>query len=295
MKKRRTPQRKLSDTKMTATVEVITPEIAVEMLTRNISNFRRVDDKRVRLYAEEMKAGCWEPDGASIVFDEAGIVLDGQHRLEAIVRSQCSTLAVVVRNATGSGRTIDRGKPRTTAQWMHHRGVANASAVASVVKMVICYERQRWSKVNCLQNDVVDSAIYEYAETYAAELQPAIRLASTCRHLLPVSMLGAVLLVGCGMQAADKHATAKWFCEGLAKGIGIGESDAVFWLRARLLAQTPQKTMSPFMKRMLTTIAWNKTVAGEECNTNGMRLRFTGPNPSIAPNELFSVLDFVDA
>jgi hypothetical protein len=66
---------------------VITPEQALEWLEhRNLQN-RRVNEAKVRQYAEEMRQGSWSLTHQPIAFDVRGVLIDGQHRLWAVVES----------------------------------------------------------------------------------------------------------------------------------------------------------------------------------------------------------------
>lgn len=73
--------------KMRYEQQEITPELAKEYLKHNTNN-RPVRTSRVGLLAKEMlstKAKGLEPHPAPILFDENGTLLDGQHRLHAII------------------------------------------------------------------------------------------------------------------------------------------------------------------------------------------------------------------
>lgn len=70
---------------------VITPEIANEMLKHNFVN-RKINKERVHVYAHDMKNGNWGGviDGLSLQFDKEENLLNGQHRLRAIIESGVS-------------------------------------------------------------------------------------------------------------------------------------------------------------------------------------------------------------
>ena len=67
-------------------VEVIriTPELAAMWLERNSDN-RKLRKYRAVVMAREMTEGNWKANGESISFDTAGAIVDGQHRLQAII------------------------------------------------------------------------------------------------------------------------------------------------------------------------------------------------------------------
>jgi hypothetical protein len=92
-------------------IVTITPEIAEEMLTHNSCN-RGVSGQLVKKYADDMMSGNWDLTPQPIVFDKEGVLMDGQHRLMAVVRSGLSNRFVV---CTGAPLTynIDVGRKRT--------------------------------------------------------------------------------------------------------------------------------------------------------------------------------------
>src|ERR1044071_5653365 len=68
-----------------ANVEV-TPEIAADLLTLNDEN-RPVKPSVVKQYVDDMRKGKWHFAGDSVKISKTGRLLDGQHRLMAIVQS----------------------------------------------------------------------------------------------------------------------------------------------------------------------------------------------------------------
>ena len=83
--------------------EMIGPEKAIEYLTHNTKNYRRIKQAVVKRYAKSMQMGRWEKNGEPIIFDEDGNLLDGQHRLSAVVKSGCFVVMFVIR---GIGRDV---------------------------------------------------------------------------------------------------------------------------------------------------------------------------------------------
>lgn len=77
-------------------VETITPEIAKTYLTRNVNN-RKPSNKTVSIYAREMKMGKWQLTHQGLAFDENGDLLDGQHRLWAVVEADVPVQMIVSR------------------------------------------------------------------------------------------------------------------------------------------------------------------------------------------------------
>ena len=106
--------------------EIITPSTAREYLKKNVSNYRRIDNYRVSCYAEEMKNRTWQDNGEAIKFGKDGKLLDGQHRLTAIVRSGECVGMYVIRDVDAT--VFDRPRPRTAAQTVKANGLTGACA-----------------------------------------------------------------------------------------------------------------------------------------------------------------------
>ena len=96
------------------TVEKITPEIAAEYLKVNVKNYRKLQRPVMKRYAEDMKAGRWELNGEPIVFDNNGMLKNGQHRLAAVILAGATVEMVVVRGVDESVTAYDLNSVRTT-------------------------------------------------------------------------------------------------------------------------------------------------------------------------------------
>jgi hypothetical protein len=71
---------------ITTTVETITPEIAKKMLEVNRHN-RGISWEKVHQYARDMKAGKWYLSHQGIGFGKDENLIDGQHRLFAVIEA----------------------------------------------------------------------------------------------------------------------------------------------------------------------------------------------------------------
>lgn len=105
---------------------LVTPEIARDMLTLNARN-RSVRERTVRQFADLMRRGLWtenHPD--SISFSQRHELIDGQHRLLAIVSSQqAQPMNVVFGVAEEAKLTIgsNMGKTLGDRLWISGKGV----------------------------------------------------------------------------------------------------------------------------------------------------------------------------
>lgn len=96
--------------------ETITPQQASDLLERSSITFknRNVTPSFVKRYIQDMKSGNWHADtGETLKIDIKGRVIDGQHRLQAIVQADIDQRMWVCRGIeTEMFQYIDQGKTR---------------------------------------------------------------------------------------------------------------------------------------------------------------------------------------
>jgi len=122
---------------ITATMERITPEIAEEYLKHNTDNYRFLSRDKVNNYAEDMKHGLWKANGESIVFGADGILKDGQHRLNAIVKSGIPCEILVVRGVENDIHVYDMGMGRTITQIARANGYSSGTDMVGAARTFI--------------------------------------------------------------------------------------------------------------------------------------------------------------
>lgn len=128
---------KLRSTTFWCTVEQIDPDTAARLLEGNHLN-REIGPGLVKKMAADMNAGRWLTNGDSIKFDRNGKLVDGQHRLTAVVESG-TTLETFVCGGLAPEifATLDVGKKRTLKDAMKIDGVPNYSAAAAAIPWII--------------------------------------------------------------------------------------------------------------------------------------------------------------
>jgi hypothetical protein len=82
----------------------VTPQLAETLLASNFAN-RKINNKRVTSYSKTIKDGEWKLTGQPIIISEDGKVIDGQHRLSAVVIAEkaIDVLIVKLRATDGKG------------------------------------------------------------------------------------------------------------------------------------------------------------------------------------------------
>ena len=118
---------------------VVTPEMARDMLDRNINN-RKLSQRRVGGLVSAMRRGEWQYNGDTIRISKSGRLLDGQHRLSAIEQSGIAQKYIIVDGLDdGVFTTIDTGSARDAGQMLAIAGEKNTTALASIAKMQLVY------------------------------------------------------------------------------------------------------------------------------------------------------------
>src|ERR1700750_3512325 len=96
-------------------VETISPDMAQEILAANGHN-RNMRSPRVAQLAEVMRRGEWILNGETIKVATDGTLLDGQHRLQAVVDSGATIETLVMRGMSLETQdTVDTGRRRRLA------------------------------------------------------------------------------------------------------------------------------------------------------------------------------------
>lgn len=115
---------------------VITPLMAKEWLKKNISNYRLINSHAVKAYAADMKAGKWVANGESIVFCKSGRLLNGQHRLSAIVKANVSVKSYVIFDVEDDVVDFDSGYLRSSNQRLRARGIQASNLGIAISRIV---------------------------------------------------------------------------------------------------------------------------------------------------------------
>lgn len=101
---------------MNSSTITITPDLAREYLAKNIDKNRPIRKALVHAYAEQMKRGEWKITPQGISFDQKGRLIDGQHRLMAVIESGAKVPMYVTTGVPVDRMLmIDCGAKRTAA------------------------------------------------------------------------------------------------------------------------------------------------------------------------------------
>ena len=121
---------------MTYKPMLITPEMAAKMLRENTSN-RPVRPQKVTLYANLMKRGEWRLTHQGIAFTRKHRLIDGQHRLLAIIAAGLAVWVMVAEDVDDEVYlVIDQHAQRSFADTLG-KSQAATCAIARIATLVV--------------------------------------------------------------------------------------------------------------------------------------------------------------
>jgi hypothetical protein len=241
---------------MKAELKTITPALAKKMLENNIGN-RALTAWHVDELAKEIKAGRWKINGDMIRISVSGRILDGQHRLTAIIKSGMTIQTWVMEGlADDIFDTIDVGKKRSGGDTLGCLGEKNAYRLASALIMVDKYMTGRSEKSVAYSNSEVEELLAKYPE-----VRDSIQTSAKGMKLLLPSIMDA-----CHYLFSRKDpVAANLFIDRVLRGSGIEEGDPEYVLREKLVYNSLAKAkLSKAHVFALCIKAWNHARAGKK-------------------------------
>lgn len=236
--------------RVTRTTQQVDPARAEQWLTHNVSN-RRPRPAQVKKLAEAMAAGGWLNTEDPIKFDEDGNLIDGQHRLRAVVRSGCTVEMTVVRGLSRHVQDlVDIGSTRTAADALQVRGFSHGAALAGTVPIVNwLLEGGGWA-AGYTRDEVV--AWVEHHEGLAEVVEEA----TANRNLLPCQLAPyAASRYAALFRTTDREATDRFFVEELVHTIGLVSGSPALATRQYLLSHREDRKGSAKEVKAETVLA----------------------------------------
>lgn len=229
--------------------EVITPERAKELLCINTSN-RPQRPTTQQVLIRDLKRNNFVYNGDTIRISSENILLDGQNRLYACVKSGVPFVGLIVSNlAPEAMKTIDVGSRRTHGQQLHLRGIKNANQVSAIlVKMAEMAYGQ--NNITFSQHEL-DDLLEQYPHV--------VDVASSCKKVVAGcgSFVGAISAIGIAQGYKDQ---VQKFLTVWKDGIPTYQNCPVHLVRERILStigKEKDKIERLAMQRMIMS-SWNK-------------------------------------
>lgn len=255
---------------------LMTPTLAVEFLKRNTCN-RPLSGHHVKFLSKEMTTGRWKRNGDTICVSNNRLI-DGQHRLHAIVASGITIPVLVVDGLDDDVfDTKDCGRRRTAADALAISGEKHHVTLASTIVFVDRYLNGQIDSHKRLYSTV---EIEELLKKYGNAIRESVEYCHDIgtKRLVANSVMAGLHYIFSGI---DKE-LANSFWSSLIGGHDLDEKSPVFILRERLVANTMAKgRLKPEYVAALCIRAWNRLRDGVPSKT--LRWRENGRSAEAFP------------
>lgn len=238
--------------------ERVTPAIAREWLKANTSN-RTIRRRNVESLAREMKDGRWQFNFEPIMFSKSGRLLNGQHRLEAVILSDTTVELPVIRDVPDEVQiTLDQGARRTAADDLMTEGFHNTHRLAAAARIILMWNKALPTK----SSGVTKTEIVEFIRQNPdlADFVSMVNGRKGGNDLIPVSALAAVGWMA--THAPQYKSKFDQFLDGLQSGAGLSPDSPVLVLRNYAINVRRGHTLQGVAWFGLVATCWNDFVHG---------------------------------
>lgn len=261
---------------LNVTIVDVTPDLAKEWLTGNTRN-RNLNAATVNDYARDMLSGNWELNGEAVKISASRILLDGQHRLQAVIDSGTTVPMLVVAGLPdGTQNTMDLGRKRTVGDQFAMAGEQYAKVLAAIARRVVQWDqgnRRFTSRPNPTAAEA-RAALDKYPHLRrSAEMGSRIALSFRPERSSVVGLSHHLFV------QIDQDLTAEFFAR-LETGADLVKGHPILALRERLITDKVAQRHMLFHQYVAAHIrAWNALRLGEEMQIVKVPADLKMPNP----------------
>jgi hypothetical protein len=244
-------------------VETISPEMAEEILVANRHN-RNLRSARVAQLVEVMRRGEWILNGETIKIAADGTLLDGQHRLQAVVDSGVPIESLVMRGMPLEAQdTVDTGRRRRLADILAIEGHTDSHALGASLSMLHRFRTGKRIDYSHAGAPSPKQALDLLARE--PQIRDSVREARRVTKQISGGPVGVFASLHCLFLEIDEEATQDFF-DRLADGVGLAKDDPALHLRNQLIRSRNERTyvQSPSHVAALTIKAFNLRRAGRK-------------------------------
>lgn len=250
----------LTDGKPSASVVAVTPDVAARWLGKNLRN-RNVRASHVHNLARDMAAGRWQITGEAIKFATTGELIDGQHRLHAVIESGATVMLFVVRGLAPSAQDVmDTGSKRSSSDMLGLHGHKNSTTIAAAARLALHIGTS--SDTRAVRSTFTHTEIAQWVENHP-EVESAASAAMALKGYIEASP--SVLTVAwMWLSKADPQACADFF-NSIAQSQTQGLGDPRSALIKRLAhARRNSERLTATAQLSFIVRAWNAWRKGEQ-------------------------------
>lgn len=221
----------------TAELVTITPDLAAGWLDRNTNN-RNVRPRKVSTYAAEILRGDWVVTGEGVKFDWDGRLIDGQHRLMAVVEADAPVQMFVFHGlAPDAQLVLDTGTKRTAADALKFAGVTGCGLIqlAAAARIGILWTdglyKRSGSGANSSDRDITSTEVVDWVAANPDAIRACARADLVRKSTgISASVLGFAWLLFARIDEDD----AERFFADVTNMRTTGQGDPIFTLLRRI-------------------------------------------------------------
>jgi hypothetical protein len=246
---------------ISVTQETISPEMAAAYLALNTHN-RPLVDNRVEAISNDIVEGNWVLNGESIKFSVTDKLLDGQHRLAAVVKSGKAVESVVIRGLDEAAQdTVDTGAKRSLGNVLAIKGETYVNTLAAAIRLSFYLTKYGEPKTGPLTYPTVTELLHYFAAN--GDLRDSAPIASQAAHSSLRLPSGTVCALHCHMKRIDAARTDMFWDQLLMND--APKNSAIHALRESLTRDLSRPhRMSTNHKTALIIKAWNAWLEGRK-------------------------------
>jgi hypothetical protein len=221
---------------------LITPEIAEDLLTNNSIN-RPFNKANLVYLKSQLLSGHWLLTHQGIAISNNGVVLDGQHRLRAVLETGISVEMLVTSNVEESVFSVlDTGKRRDGSDVLSVNGASNTHTTSSAIKNYIHYKTMPelvWgNRVICnkqvLEQYESDIEGWQWASTTAQK--------AVLRGIVVPGPLSCFNYLA--RQKGHELSALEEFCNSIKEGAGLKKGNPIHAFRNKCILSTVKRQHS---------------------------------------------------
>ena len=237
------------------------------MILKNNTKNRNLSKTTIITYVDQMVRGQWKLTSQTITFDKDGLLIDGQHRLAAVVKSKLSQTFLIARGGNHDDifKTYDTGKKRSAGDVLSIENIKNANGISGTIKKQIKLTKLYSnidSGIRMMTNKDVLDVYSEHPEQYQEIYKFSVKCIKKLKLYSPTKLSGIISYLTL-TKKHDQNYVFEFF-EALHFNTPH-ESSVISLLRDKLInSMLSQSNLSEVIQVGLIKKAWNYYVSGKD-------------------------------
>lgn len=256
-----------SDKEPTARFETITPEIARRFLDSGYGMNRNPSKVLVQSLVQAILTDAFKMNGESIIINEKGQLVDGQHRMLAVLEANKAVKMLVARGlSVGSEDTVDTGNGRKGSDVLTMKGFgrkfAGLLAMAAKREMTFNNNSGRFEASHIIRKIYNNHKLLVFVDGNPEIISAAEHIHNYHRRGMMISAgYIAWILYRARKQEPD---LADTYIDQFITGLNIGEEEPAYVVREKLLRESQRivRPLSPERRFAVVCRGWHYVKKG---------------------------------